>query len=73
MNAFFLQPAVEQLTVSITLQNLKDHRQPVSFERLCCCYYPGYRIGRFASETRVREKRETPPIVKKKKKKEAFR
>ena len=30
---------------------LKGHRQPVSFARLCCCYYPGNRIGRFASET----------------------
>ena len=69
MNAFFLQAAVEQLTVSIKLQNLKGHRQPVSFERLCCCYYPGNRIGRFASETRVREKRNTSPVVKKKKKK----
>ena len=30
--------------------SLKGHRQPVSFARLCCCYYPGNRIGRFASE-----------------------
>ena len=30
---------------------LKGHRQPVSFARLCCCYYPGNRIGRFTSET----------------------
>ena len=37
---------------------LKDHRQPVSFARLCYCYYPGNRIGQFASETRVRRKRD---------------
>ena len=36
---------------------LKGHRQPVSFARLCF-YYPGNQIGRFASETRVREKRD---------------
>ena len=36
---------------------LKGHRRPVSFACLCCCYYPGNRISRFASELRERETR----------------
>ena len=52
-------PSTQKWTFTVTAHKLyselpevlKGHRQPVSFARLCCCYYPDNRIGRFASET----------------------
>ena len=49
---------MEQQRESKVACGLKCHRQPVSFARLCCCYCSGNRIGLFASETHVREKRD---------------